>query len=193
MKETETFWNNRWQTNETGWDMKQVSPPLKYFIDDIADKTTAILIPGCGNAYEVSYLLEKGFTNVTLIDISSHLVDTLRKKLEGRPIQIIHGNFFEHQGSYDSILEQTFFCALDPAYRKNYVQHACELLNAGGRLAGVLFNANYGFQDHPPYLGSEVEYRHLFEPCFKIIKLELCTISIPPRLGNELLVEFQKK
>lgn len=193
MSESENFWDNRYITGETGWDINQVSPPLQYFIDHIPNKETAILIPGCGNAYEASYLLDKGFTHVTLIDISSHLVDSLQKKLRGRPIRIIHGNFFEHSGKYDLILEQTFFCAIHPSQRKAYVTHAFELLNSGGRLAGVLFNENFGFEDHPPYAGSEDEYRKLFEPYFEILRMEPCNISIAPRQGNELLVELLKK
>ncbi len=193
MTETETFWNARYITGETGWDMKQVSPPLKYFIDNIPDKKTPILIPGCGNAYEAGYLLDQQFTHVTLIDISSTLVERLRNKLEGRPVNIIHGNFFEHKGQYDLILEQTFFCAIDPSKRKDYVAHASELLVPKGRLAGVMFNENFGFVEHPPYLGSEAEYRNLFEPHFEIVRMEPCDISIEPRMGNELLVEFRKK
>lgn len=193
MTETESFWNTRWVSNETGWDMKQVSPPLKYFIDSIPDKKLKVLIPGCGNAYEATYLLDSGFENVTLIDISSHLVSSLRRKLADKPIKIIHGNFFEHTGTYDLILEQTFFCAIQPDQRSEYVRKAHELLSRNGRIAGVLFNENFGFTEHPPYSGSEQEYRKLFEPYFEILRMEPCTISIQPRLGNELLVEFQKK
>lgn len=193
MTESESFWNTRWVSAETGWDMKQVSPPLKYFIDNISDKDLKILIPGCGNAYEASYLVDNGFENVTLIDISSHLVSSLRRRLAGKPIKIIHGNYFEHLGKYDLILEQTFFCAINPKQRGDYVKQAFELLNKNGRIAGVLFNEHFGFVDHPPYLGNEKEYLQLFKPYFDILRMEPCTISIQPRLGNELLVEFQKK
>jgi hypothetical protein len=46
----------------------------RYFNKDIA-----ILIPGCGNTYEAAYLLEQGFTNVTVIDIAPTLVKILSK------------------------------------------------------------------------------------------------------------------
>jgi hypothetical protein len=48
------------RSNETGWDLGQVSPPLKAYIDQLTDKNLRILIPGCGNSYEAEYLLEKG-------------------------------------------------------------------------------------------------------------------------------------
>jgi hypothetical protein len=46
--------------------------PIKNYIDTLKDKDIAILIPGCGNTYEAAYLLEQGFTNVTVIDIAQH-------------------------------------------------------------------------------------------------------------------------
>jgi hypothetical protein len=72
-----SYWDNRYLQNETGWDMHQVSPPLKEYIDGLKNKDLKILIPGCGKAYEADYLLEKQFHNTTLIDFfqSSHWPD----------------------------------------------------------------------------------------------------------------------
>lgn len=64
------YWNKQYTSNTTGWDLGKVSPPIKEYIDTLEDKNTSILIPGCGNTYEAEYLLEKGFTNVTVIDIA---------------------------------------------------------------------------------------------------------------------------
>ena len=49
----------RWQHQQTGWDLGMISPPIKQYIDSIDDKNQRILIPGCGNAHEAVYLLEK--------------------------------------------------------------------------------------------------------------------------------------
>ncbi len=46
------FWDNQYQQGNTGWDLKQVSPPLKAYFDQLVDKKLSILIAGCGNAYE---------------------------------------------------------------------------------------------------------------------------------------------
>ena len=193
MESRENFWNDRYQSGETGWDMNQCSPPIQSYIDSLPDKNIRILIPGCGNAHEANYLLQNGFTHVTLVDISSILVERLMKKFKSEKIRIIHSDFFMHEGEYDLILEQTFFCAILPGRRKDYVKHANSLLSERGRIAGVLFNENFGFEDHPPYKGSEEEYRSLFEPYFHILKMEPCYNSIQPRMGNELFIEMQKK
>ena len=187
----ENFWEERYKTNETGWDMKQVSPPLKSYIDKLANKNLKILIPGCGNAYEAEYLLNNGFNNVTLIDISSTLVNRLKQKFSDKPIQIIHQNFFDHQGKYDLILEQTFFCALDISFRRRYVEKCFDLLVEKGKIAGLLFDIDFG-ADHPPFGGNKEEYQKIFAPKFQINQLDSCKNSIPPRLGRELFFEFEK-
>src|SRR6185437_28095 len=103
----------------------------------------SILIPGCGNAHEAAYLLNKGFTNVTLIDFSSVVTKKLKEKYQDQPINIVNENFFNHEGKYDLILEQTFFCALQPSLRGDYVKKCYELLNEEGKIAGVLFNKKF--------------------------------------------------
>jgi SAM-dependent methyltransferase len=188
----ENFWDKQYQNNETGWDLNQVSPPLKDYIDTLADKATSILIPGCGNAYEASYLVENGFSNVTVIDISSTLVKKLKEKFSGTSIKIIHGDFFEHKEKYDLILEQTFFCAIDPSLRGRYVNQCFNLLNENGTIAGLLFNIVFE-KAGPPFGGKKEEYQKLFEPLFSLVQFDVCPNSIKPRQGNELFVEMKKK
>ena len=186
------YWDSQYQNNETGWDLNGVSPPLKEFIDTLTDKGMSILIPGCGNAYEAEYLLDKGFTNVTLIDISSSLVERLNEKFTGRPIQILHADFFDHQGKYDLILEQTFFCAIDPSLRARYANKSFNLLNEGGRVAGLMFGVEFE-KAGPPFGGKKEDYAKLFEPLFNLLQFDTCTNSIKPRMGKELFIEMDKK
>jgi methyl halide transferase len=188
------FWDERWKKNETGWDLKSVSPPLKAYFDTLENKDASILIPGCGNAYEAAYLLENGFTNITLIDIAPALAEKLLHKFAayaGKELTIICGDFFKHSGKYDIIVEQTFFCALDPVLRNNYVEHMSNLLNVEGMLTGLLFDKK--FEGGPPFGGCREEYLQLFGATFQIEKMESCTTSIPPRAGTELLVRFKKR
>ena len=141
----ETYWNSQYNANTTGWDLGQVSPPLKAYIDQLTNKDLRILIPGCGNTYEAAYLLQQGFTNVTVIDIAPILVAQLKEKFAFNPnIKIFFGNFFEHTGEYDLILEQTFFCALNPSLRKDYVAKMHEHLQ-GRALRAQPFHLGHGF------------------------------------------------
>lgn len=91
----QTYWDNQYKANTTGWDLGTVSLPIKSYIDTLKDKNTRILIPGCGNTYEAVYLLEQGFTNVTVIDIAPTLVQNLKTKFKDNPnINILLGDFF---------------------------------------------------------------------------------------------------
>ncbi|MBS1927258.1 MAG: methyltransferase domain-containing protein [Ferruginibacter sp.] len=187
------FWDNRYLMDQTGWDLGEVSPPLKGYFNQLKDKSVRILIPGCGNAYEAAWLMEMGFENVTLVDISGILVNELKRKLvqyDGQRVHIIEGNFFDLCGEFDLIIEQTFFCALHPSFRRQYSNKMFELLAPGGRLAGLLFNRE--FESGPPFGGSLYEYRELFFPQWEIKTLAPCYNSIIPRTGSELFFIFQK-
>jgi methyl halide transferase len=189
----EQYWNNRYANHATGWDLGQVSPPLQAYIDQLADKNLRILIPGCGNTYEAVYLLQQGFANITVLDIAPLLVAELQKRFANEPgIEVIAGDFFDHRGEYDLILEQTFFCAIDPALRPVYAQQMHQLLAPGGKLIGVLFATEFAAAG-PPFGGTADEYRTYFEPYFELQVLAPCYNSAKPRMGNELFVVLRKR
>jgi methyl halide transferase len=187
----QTYWDAQYQNNTIGWDLGKVSPPLKAYIDTLQNKNASILIPGCGNTYEAEYLLQQGFTNITVIDIAPTLVAKLQQKFaKNNCINIVLGNFFEHCGKYDYIIEQTFFCALPPILRPQYVQQMHQLLHPNGLLVGLLFNRN--FDTNPPFGGSQQEYEQLFKPLFTFIQCSVCQTSVAPRANTELFIELKK-
>ncbi len=187
----QAYWDAQYKAKATGWDLGTVSPPIQELIDTIEDKNSAILIPGGGNSYEAEYLLQQGFTNITVIDIAPTLIEVLQQKFVNHPnVKIILGDFFEHQGQYDWIIEQTFFCALPPTMRPKYVWKMHQLLAPKGKLVGLLFNRE--FEQGPPFGGNKVEYINLFSGAFTIEKMEVCTNSVAPRANTELIIEFKK-
>jgi len=187
------FWTTRYQEGNTGWDIGYPSPPIKSFIDKLADKQIAILIPGAGNAYEAEYLHQQGFKHVFVLDIVEIPLQQFKQRVPQFPSShLLCQDFFEHQGQYDLIIEQTFFCALDPSLRQRYAQHMHALLKPDGQLVGLLFDAPMN-QDQPPFGGTMLEYRKIFEPYFHFIKFESCHNSIPPRLGKEMWMELKPK
>lgn len=187
------FWNNCYINNTTQWDLGTVSPPIKSYIDQLANKDLSILIPGCGNAYEAEYLLSKGFTNITLIDIAKDLVIKLQLKFQDYTnIKIIEDDFFNHQGKYNLILEQTFLCALNKNLRPQYAKKMSDLLVENGKLVGVLFNKEFETEG-PPFGGSIEEYRNNFQYYFHFKVFETCFNSFSKRENSELFIIFQKK
>ena len=187
-----SYWENRYTENETGWDIGVVSTPLQTYIDQLTNKNISILIPGAGNGYEFDYLLNKGFHDTYVMDIAQKPLDTILERNEIEKKHLIHQDFFEHNGQYDLIIEQTFFCALDPTLRRNYVTKMLELLKPNGKIIGLLFNFELTLEG-PPFGGSKEEYIDLFNDYFTIKTLENCYNSIKPRSNRELFFIFEKK
>ncbi|HAK78016.1 MAG TPA: SAM-dependent methyltransferase, partial [Runella sp.] len=142
------------------------------------------LIPGGGNSYEAAYLLEQGFENVTVVDISEVVCQRLVDDYQKKGLQVVCADFFEHSGVYDLIVEQTFFCAISPSLRSKYVQKMAELLSEDGLLAGLLFNR--AFEGGPPFGGNVAEYQALFDKAGFKVTFDLAPASIPPRAGSEV-------
>jgi thiopurine S-methyltransferase len=187
------FWNERYIDEDTPWDIGDVSPPLKSYLKNVTDKDTRILIPGAGNAYEAVYLHRIGFKHVHVCDWAASAFLNLKKQAPGFPPEHLHcQDFFTLTGEYDLILEQTFFCAIDPALRHSYAEKTASLLGGNGRLVGLLFASPFPFEG-PPFGGTETEYRCYFQPFFTIEKMEVCQNSILPRAGNELFIQLMKK
>jgi SAM-dependent methyltransferase len=187
----QTYWDAQYKAKTTGWDLGEVSPPIKNYVDTLENKNIAILIPGCGNTYEAEDLLQRGFTNITVIDIAPTLVENLKQKFESNnKIQVLLGDFFEHTGKYNLIIEQTFFCALPPTMRQKYVCKMHQLLEDEGKIVGLLFDRT--FETSPPFGGSKQEYKKLFGSAFDFVSLQQCENSIAPRANTELFVDFKK-
>ena len=193
MKHGKNYWENRYEDLSTGWDLGHPSLPLTTIIDTLLDKDIKILIPGAGNSYEAIYLIESGFTNVTVLDIASQPLESIKKQFElNNHIKTVQNDFFQHTGKYDLILEQTFFCALEPRFRECYIEKCHDLLNENGHVKGVLFNFN-SQRTEPPYTGNKEEYIKLFENKFDIIEMNRCQTSEDSRKGKELLINMKKK
>ena len=183
----ESYWTNRYHSNSTGWDIGSAGP-LAHILNGLEEKDSVILIPGAGNAYEAEYALSLGIENIHILDLSAAPLENLKKRVPAlKPENIHHTDFFKHEGTYDVILEQTFFCAIHPKQRNDYARQCSELLNNKGTLKGVLFNRL--FEGGPPYGGNAVEYKDLFEMHFEKVNISPCNQSIEPRMGYEVFVE----
>ena len=187
------FWDNRYQSNDTGWDLGTVSPPLKAYFDQLTNLDLKILIPGGGNSYEAEYLFNNGFKNVYVVDLSQTALDNLKHRIPDFPSSnLILDNFFDLSIAFDLIIEQTFFCAINPSLRADYAKKASEILNVNGKVAGLLFDATLN-TTHPPFGGSKTEYLGYFNPYFDIRIMDASYNSIKPRAGRELFFIIQKK
>jgi hypothetical protein len=191
MKFDKNYWEDRWSAGQTGWDARSVTEPIKHYFDQVEDKNSKILIPGCGNAHEAIYLFERGFKNVFICDWAEQPLLAFAEKMPDFPReQLLWADFFDLEtNDFDFIVEQTFFCAIDPVLRAEYAKKVKALLKAEGKLIGLLFNFPLS-EAGPPFGGSREEYLGYFKPFFKRIYIEPCYNSIKPRTGSEYFINI---
>jgi len=126
------------------------------------------------------------------LDISELPLKALQKRVPDFPAaQLLQGDFFEFQGQFDLIIEQTFFCSFEPTTvnRTTYAQKMADLLVEGGKLVGLWFAIPLviGFG------GTKESYLDYLTPHFSVRTFEACYNSITPRAGTELFGIFEKK
>lgn len=187
------FWKNRYQQNQTGWDLGQPSQPLMELMKSCSDFGAKILIPGCGNGYEAAALWELGFKHIWMVDIAEEAIESMRNRMPQFPHnQLVCADFFKwNEQHFDVVLEQTFFCAIDPQLRQSYADEMSRKIKSGGMLMGVFFNRT--FDGGPPFGGNEKEYEAYFSPYFDFILWEECPCSVPPRAGTEWWFQLRRK
>ena len=93
--------------------------------------------------------------------------------------------------SFDIIIEQTFFCAIYPKLRTDYISKSLELLHKNGKIVGLLFDDQFS-DDKPPFGGSKTDYLSYFEPHFNVLIMEDAYNSHPKREGRELFIKVKK-
>ncbi len=186
------YWDEKYLLGQTSWDIGYASTPIVEYFKQLPNKELRILVPGAGKAWEVEFLFNSGFKNVCLLDYAAKAVEEFNVRCPDFPDkQIIIDDFFNHNGKYDIIVEQTFFSSLAPEKRESYVKKVHELLRRDGKFIGLLFNHHFSFQG-PPFGGSQEEYKSLFEEYFRFIYFETATNSIKPRDGRELFFVLSK-
>ncbi len=195
--ELETYWSKRYIEESIGWDLGQVSEPIRSYVDQLKDKNTKILVPGAGNAYEAEYLYKSGYKNTYIIDISELPLKNFKDRVSDFPDdQILHGDFFNLNDTFDLIIEQTFMCSFPPIdnNREKYVEKMYELLNFNGKLVGLWFNIPFsGDLEKRPFGATKSEYLQLFSTYFKIKTFEDAYNSVSSRAGQELFGILRKK
>ena len=191
-KLTKTYWEERYENHQTGWDIGSISLPLETYFTQLTNKNTKILIPGCGNGHEAEFLINNGFKNTYVIDLAAAPLKNLAMRCSFPKKNIFNEDFFEFENDdlFDLIVEQTMFCAIDPMLRKAYIAKVAHTLKKKGKYVGLLFNKI--FESGPPFGGTQDEYYTLLKPYFSKIEIDPCYNSIPQRQGSELFIRCVK-
>jgi SAM-dependent methyltransferase len=191
------YWQARYTApGRAGWDAGRITPPLQAYLDQLdVRQQPRILIPGAGRAYEAEYLHRLGYQHVVVADLAPEPLDEFAARVpDFPPHNLWQADFFTlgEAETFDLILEQTFFCALQPTLRLAYAQQCAQLLRPNGKLVGLLFDTPFAGATEPPFGGSRAEYAAYFQPYFQFIHFETAYNSLPARAGRELFICLQK-
>ncbi len=161
---TDNEWEARYQAGTTGWDRGQASPALFHWLEQgVLAPPARVLIPGCGNGYEVDELACRGFAVVAL-DIAPTPVNNLRQRLRQKGLQaeVEQADLFRWQAAtpFDAVYEQTCLCAIDPALREAYADKLHQWLRPGGVLLAQFMQT--GQAGGPPFHCALDEMERLF-------------------------------
>lgn len=146
------MWESLYQAGSTGWDRGSSSKNLSYWIDHNLLKPCRILVPGCGNGYEVITLAKLGF-DVVAIDIAPSAINNLQNELnkEGLTVELVLADFFIWlpKKRFDAIYEQTSLCALPPVEWKKYEEQLYLWLKPQGKIFAQFMQT--GREGGPPF------------------------------------------
>jgi len=160
---TSEFWEQRYEQQLTSWDRGAPSPALDHWLEAGLRPPKRVLVPGCGNGYEVVELSRKGFEVVALDYVTSPLA-FLACQLYGQDLAatLVHANALEWKASrpFDAVYEQTMLCALPPEFWPEYAQQLHGWLKPQGIWLASLLQT--GEPDGPPYDCAADKVRAIF-------------------------------
>lgn len=187
---TAAFWDERFRQGFTPWDQAGVPAAFASFAARTAPRP--VFIPGCGNAHEVGWLAQAGWT-VRAIDFSADAVAAARSQLGPHGALVEQADFFAYRPPFVTgwIYERAFLCALPPARRADYAARMAQLLEPGALLAGFFF-----FDDAPkgpPFGITRADLDALLSPSFELVEEQAVDDSIPVFAGRERWMTWRRR
>lgn len=179
------YWRERYAGDETGWDL---GGPCPVFVDllesERAPPPGRVAFPGCGRGHDVVHWRTRGYDAVGF-DFA----------IEDKGVPIERLDVFElgarHPAAFDTIVEYTCYCAIDPARRVELSTSLRAALKPGGLLVALAFPVEKR-PEGPPFGIDEAEIRTVIGAGLELVHIEVPKTSVKPRLGRELLAIFRK-
>jgi SAM-dependent methyltransferase len=185
------FWDERFERRTTPWDQGGVPAALQAFVQ-AAPAPLRTLIPGCGAAYELCYLAERGW-DATAIDFSPAAVAAARAGAGPHAGRIALADFFawEPEQPLELIYERAFLCAMPRELWPRVAARWAGLLPAGALLAGFFF---FGESPKgPPFGIRREELEALLAPHFVCEAEQAVSGSLPVFAGKERWMAWRRR
>tara|TARA_B100000029_G_C17464751_1_gene919829 strand:+ start:404 stop:1024 length:621 start_codon:yes stop_codon:yes gene_type:complete len=189
------FWDSKYNNNEDQWDIGGPTPIIVNWFKRIKSRKK-IIVPGCGNGHDALYLAKMGH-DVYAVDFSIKAINSLKctAKKNNLKITALHKDFFcleEYYGYFDILVEYTFFCAILPEQRNQYILESYNLLNKKGKFFGILLPINKKEKEGPPFSINLNDTIKAFKKKYKLIECSKSEYSIKPRKDKEIFILMSK-
>lgn len=176
-----SYWQSRWQKNNTGWHMDVVYPPLPKLWSRLSIKTGEhVLVPLCGKSLDLHWLVEQGM-QVTGVEASPKALREVRQQYRepfsqdsshgftvyrSEHMELWQGDFLKVPVSEiptpDLVYDKAAIVALPPDMRNSYVRKLLELCGPETQLLIQAFEYNQQEMSGPAFSVEESELeRHL--------------------------------
>jgi SAM-dependent methyltransferase len=189
------YWEEIYQAGRAGWDLGKPTAIFQRLLASGELAPGRLLVVGAGRGHDAREFARHGF-EVTAVDFASEAVQAMAAMAEAEaPVEVVQADIFDlpadWAGRFDTLLEYTCFCAIDPARRGEYVDVAARVLRPGGTYAGLFFPLD-GSAGGPPFAVTEAEVLGLFGlRGFRLVRSERPEDSVTQRRGMEELMIFR--
>ncbi|MEN3276901.1 MAG: hypothetical protein V7631_2691 [Massilia sp.] len=188
---TPGFWDERFEQGVTPWDLGGVPGALRDFTACTPGPKT-VLIPGCGNGYELAYLAAAGW-DAFAIDFSPAAVARARQVAGPWAPRVVEADFFawEPPRPLDLVYERAFLCAMPPAMWPQVAARWAALLAPDGLLAGFFFLG--ATPKGPPFGIARADLEALLAPHFELVGEAPVADSLPVFEGRERWMVWRRR
>ncbi len=188
------FWSERYIEQRTEWDLNEPTPCLVWALKKFKLPKMRVAVLGSGRGHDAAYIASFGHI-VTAFDFSPEAMAEAQKIYGGyketsssitwacEDIFSLSPNYF---GQFDLVFDHTLFCAVDPLKRDLLLNTWHKLLAPQGQILGVFFTMPK--PNGPPYGSTEEEILTRLSKKFRKDFWERSKVSIPKRMGKELIV-----
>jgi len=178
------FWDLRYGAAFAPWDAGRVPAQLRDFVAAAARPRT-VLVPGCGSAWDVRYLVDQRW-DVLGLDFSHAAIAAARPILGPQVDRVRYGDVFAPIAGapFEVVYERAFLCALPRRLWADWGRRMAQLVKPGGVIAGF-FYFDAGERGPPFPLHGPEELAGLLEPAFRRLEDAAVPDSIDVFRGKE--------
>ena len=180
------YWDGRYRDGTAKWDLGGPCPVfIELLASPLAPPKGRTAFPGSGSGHDLRLFLEHGHDAVGF-DFAIQPGDLPVEALD------VFSLGERYPAGFDTIVEYTCYCAIDPARRAEYAASLFAALKPGGTLIALLFPVEHK-PEGPPYGVDEAEIETVLGAGLEIAHCETPATSVEGRRGRERLVIYRKR